>query len=221
MGRIFRYDSPIMLWLQKISSVIFCGFFWLLCCIPVITAGAATTAMYRMMFNLRQDKSARIKDFFHVFAAEFGNSTLIWITDLLSIGIIGALFYLVMSAGLPDLPSYIFVVLILILFVFWLFTFSLVYAYTSYFVNSVGQSIRNSLLMAAANLKYSIPVLAIGMSPLTYLVLIFILQSETLLNLTVINLLPVWLFVIFPLIRYWQSYFLQKIFERYVSDKEA
>ena len=210
-----------MLWLQKIATVLFCGLCWLLCCIPVVTAGASTTAMYRMMFNLRQDKSARTKDFFHVFIAEFGKSTLLWITDILSIAIIAALFYLAMAAGLPDLPSYIFVVLILILFVFWLFTFSFVLPYTAYFENTVGKTIRNSLLMAAGNLKYSIPALAIGMSPLTYLVLVFVLQSETLLNLTIINLLPVWIFVIFPLIRYWQSYFMLKIFDQYVSEKNS
>lgn len=44
---------------------------WLICCIPVFTAGAATTAVYYVTLKLvRDDDGSTIKSFFHSFTLE-------------------------------------------------------------------------------------------------------------------------------------------------------
>ena len=45
MGNIFRWDSPLMKFMMLITNLVCLNVLWLVCCLPVVTAGAATTAM--------------------------------------------------------------------------------------------------------------------------------------------------------------------------------
>ena len=57
MRSIFDMDSPVMQAMNKLGSMIWISLLWLLCCLPAVTIGASTAALYRMMFNLREDKT--------------------------------------------------------------------------------------------------------------------------------------------------------------------
>ena len=46
MGGIFSYDNPIMSAISKIANCILLNMLFLICCIPIVTAGASFTAMY-------------------------------------------------------------------------------------------------------------------------------------------------------------------------------
>lgn len=39
-------DSPVIAFLNKMTDLILLNIIWLLCCLPIVTAGAATTAAY-------------------------------------------------------------------------------------------------------------------------------------------------------------------------------
>ncbi len=39
-------NSPVIAFLNKMTDLILLNVLWILCCLPVITAGAATTAAY-------------------------------------------------------------------------------------------------------------------------------------------------------------------------------
>ena len=43
---LFHPDNPLMITIGQITDCIFLSLFWLLGCFPVITAGAATAALY-------------------------------------------------------------------------------------------------------------------------------------------------------------------------------
>ena len=45
MMKLFSPDSPLMIWLRKITDYMILGFIWLVASLPVITFGASTTAM--------------------------------------------------------------------------------------------------------------------------------------------------------------------------------
>ena len=61
MRSFFDMDSPVMQAMNKLGSVILMSLLWLVCCLPVVTIGAATAALYRMMFNLREDKTCTVR----------------------------------------------------------------------------------------------------------------------------------------------------------------
>ena len=96
MGKIFRWDSPLMRFMMLITNLVCLNVLWLLCCLPVITAGAATTAMYYMVFQYitKQDDGV-LRPFFKAFKENFITVTPIWILHLLIGAALGAeVFYL-------------------------------------------------------------------------------------------------------------------------------
>ena len=51
MGNIFRWDSPFMQKVSKAGNLILLNILWILCSIPVLTMGAATAALYHVIFQ--------------------------------------------------------------------------------------------------------------------------------------------------------------------------
>ena len=46
MASFFRFDGPLVMFLNKIGNVILASILWLVGCIPVVTVGVSTTALY-------------------------------------------------------------------------------------------------------------------------------------------------------------------------------
>ena len=84
MGNIFKLDSPVMRFFTLVTNLVCLNMLWLLCCLPVVTAGAATTAMYYVVFQyINKQDDAVIKPFFAAFKDNFRQVTPIWILNLL------------------------------------------------------------------------------------------------------------------------------------------
>lgn len=49
---LFNYDNPVWRFIGKLGDLILLNLLWLICCIPVFTAGAATTAVYYVTLKL-------------------------------------------------------------------------------------------------------------------------------------------------------------------------
>ena len=48
---LFNYDNPVWRFIGKLGDLVLLNLLWLICCIPVFTAGAATTAVYYVTLN--------------------------------------------------------------------------------------------------------------------------------------------------------------------------
>lgn len=102
MGNIFRWDSPLMRVMMLITNLLCLNVLWLVCCLPVITAGAATTALYYVIFQYitKQDDGV-VKPFFKAFKENFKNVTPVWVLHLMIGAALGAeAFYLTQGAQL-------------------------------------------------------------------------------------------------------------------------
>ena len=67
----------------KIVDVFLISFLWLLGCIPLITIGASTSALYQ--FTLRQvddTESTVLRGYFRAFRQNFGKATLVWVLEV-------------------------------------------------------------------------------------------------------------------------------------------
>ena len=63
-----------------LGQLIALNLLWIVCSLPVITAGASTTALYYCTLKLHKDGDIRVfHDFFKSFKQNFKQSTLIWI----------------------------------------------------------------------------------------------------------------------------------------------
>lgn len=75
MRNLFSPDSKLMQALGTLADYIFLNILFILLCIPVITIGAAKTALYRVMFDMAEMRGNTYKRFFKAFAAEFKTVT--------------------------------------------------------------------------------------------------------------------------------------------------
>ena len=66
-----------------LGQLIALNLLWIVCSLPIITAGASTTALFYCTLKLHKDGDIRvIYDFFRSFKQNFKQSTLIWILML-------------------------------------------------------------------------------------------------------------------------------------------
>ena len=50
--KLFNYDSPFWSFMSRLADLIILNLLWIVFCIPVVTIGASTTAMYRVTLNM-------------------------------------------------------------------------------------------------------------------------------------------------------------------------
>lgn len=88
--KFLQMDSPLMHFLGKVADVVIVNLLTILCCIPVITAGAAFTAMHYCCLKIvRNEESSITKQYFHSFKDNFKQSTIIWLIMLVIIAFFG------------------------------------------------------------------------------------------------------------------------------------
>lgn len=113
-----EYDSPLNEIISKTVDIILLSALWFLCCLPVITIGASTTALYYSVVKaIRKNRGYAVKNFFHAFAGNFFPATLLW----LFYGVMAVLLYIcfVFASVLqdPGLRNFMNVVYLFISFV--------------------------------------------------------------------------------------------------------
>ena len=89
--RFFSYDSTFGQIFIKISYGCCLNILWLICCLPIFTIGASTTALYYTSFKIAKDEGSFITTmFFRSFKQNFKQATVIWLIMLVTGLIIGA-----------------------------------------------------------------------------------------------------------------------------------
>ena len=69
--------------LTAIIDILWLGLLWLLCSLPLVTLGAASTALYYSMVKcVRHERSRATREFFHAFRQNFRQATLLWLICL-------------------------------------------------------------------------------------------------------------------------------------------
>lgn len=90
----FGYDGPFFSVLNRISDIIILNVLWIVCCIPIFTIGASTTAMIYVAMKITSGEDAYIvRKFFKSFKENFVQSTIIWLI-MLAIGVMLVFNYL-------------------------------------------------------------------------------------------------------------------------------
>lgn len=191
-------DSLIFRIGNKVFDVIAVSLLWFVCCIPVITAGASTTALYDTVFkNIRQNRGYCYKGFFKCFKENFKNtvpaSIIFAILTVVSMWDIS----LALSGGSVISGYQITFFILWILAMTWaIWTFAL----TARFENNWKNTLKNGLLMFFAHLPVTL-----GMA------VIFALSAMLVWDIPVlIVVLPVGGMLL-------NSFMLEKVFKRYIK----
>lgn len=83
MKSIFDLNNPFMQFLTRVGDMILLNFLFLICCIPLVTVGAARAALYKVTIDAMYDMEGGIfKSFFAAFRANFKQATVVWLIQL-------------------------------------------------------------------------------------------------------------------------------------------
>ena len=207
MRNLFNLDAPIIQWLSKFSLLLWIACLWLICCLPVVTAGAATAALYRMVFNLREESSCSAGAFFRAFRENFKQSTWIWLIVLGLAALLAAGYYGAVLVE-AEMVRLVLVVIVCVLFVLWVFLLLYSFPLTCYFENSLRNTLKNALAMSIKHLRQTIFCFALAVIPLIALMI-----SAG----WFVRLLYVWVLFYPGLAAYWIAGILSPVFEQYAK----
>lgn len=208
--KLFNLDSPVMAFLTRAADLVILNILWLVCCIPVVTIGASTTAMYHVLRHMQNDEGASVtKDFFQSFKGDFKQATLVYLLLLIPIAAVVMNGLLILN---PDnasaVPGYLTIVWMISLLLV-TFVSSYVYPLMAYFDDKPWKTLRNAAVLAIGNLPRSILISVLNLLPLIVLFvnLSFFLQSSIF-----------WLLVGSSLIAYLNMLILKPVFKKLLPE---
>ena len=78
-------DSPFYRTMGKIGDLLFANLLWLVCCLPIVTAGASTLGLFTVVNKMAAKEDYTVHtDFFKAFKRDFKQSTALWLVLLLA-----------------------------------------------------------------------------------------------------------------------------------------
>ena len=163
--KIFDLDSPLMNVLNKMADLMWLNILTLICCIPIITAGAALTSMHYVALKIvRNEESYITRNFFKSFKTNFRQATLIWLLLLLIAAILGGDYYIITRSGMEF--SKVLIVLIMAAGVLVICTSLYVFPVLAKFDNTIMGTIRNAFIMSILQLPKTLVMLVMAFFPL-------------------------------------------------------
>ena len=68
MNSLLNPEGKVMLFFTKIAYSAYLNILWFFCCLPVVTAGASTTALFYVTLKMAKDEEGNVtKSFFQAF----------------------------------------------------------------------------------------------------------------------------------------------------------
>lgn len=206
MAGFFSYDSKFSQGLSKFVDIVVLSFLWIIFCIPIVTAGTSTTALFTSVRQvLREDKGYTYRSFWGAFKSNFKHVTPIWLIQL-AVFIVLFLDYTISRSFLAAQGSslgllyIVFFFLMLYEIVWMIYT----YAYASRFEQDRKSILKNAAILSLTHLPWS--ALMLGM-----LIGAALLTSW---------LGPFFLFI-FPALYGWIfTIILERIFRRYMTPED-
>ena len=170
MDKLFQMDSPLMNFLSKVASLVALNLLWLLCCIPVVTIGASTTAMYCVTRDMAKgDWPSVVPDFIRAFAGNFKQSVLIFFILLIPVCL--AISYLLLTITTALGAIWWFKALCYIAIAIVCVVCSYVYPLLANFDNSIRGTLKNAMLLPLANPLLAAVVTALNLLPILLLMI--------------------------------------------------
>lgn len=165
MGKIFDMDSPFMRFLNRVADLLILNILVMICCIPIITVGAAMTAMHYVLLKIvRNEEGYLLKGFFKSFVRNFKQATLAWLLMLVVIAVyVGD--SLIFNYSGVEFPKAL-VIAVIAVGVIALMIAVYIFPLIARFENTTKNTFRNAAILAFANLPRTIAMVFFYVLPL-------------------------------------------------------
>lgn len=148
MRWLFDIENPVMRYILKIFDCMCLSILWLVCCLPILTAGAATTALYATVYRyLRKDEGHLLRTFLEAFRENWKRSTLVWLVMLAAGVLLGVDMLVFRAMALQGHLLGKLYWLILLLVCLWVTWIVYAFAYCARFHGGVKDVLRGSAVL--------------------------------------------------------------------------
>ncbi|MDO4789188.1 MAG: YesL family protein [Johnsonella sp.] len=205
---MFEFNHKWNVYLSKVYDFFLLNMLWLLCSLPIVTMGAANTAIYYVSLKMAEKREGNIvRSYFYSFRQNLKQGILLQI--LFNILLLPLLYFVRLSEGEKEgslirwicILSAVFLVLI----------FSYAYPLLARFDNTIKNTLINAAKLAVLYPGVSLRMLMLNLSPLVFFVFFTKLFLRSLL---------LWAAFGFALIAYLNSLMLCKLFKDLLPEEE-
>jgi len=213
MNRVFNFEGPVFSFLSRLADLFWLNLLFIICCIPVVTAGAATTALYYVTLKMAKDEEGYItRSYFKSFKENFLQATAIWIVFLILLTVMFVDLNIANGGNIAEVfnnthVSDVVIIAVGVMAIIVYMTMTYVFPILAQFENTVKNTVKNAFLISIRHLPYTFLMMIITALPFVliwYFPALFILVM-----------------ILFSAIAYINSKFFNKIFVNYMPKDEG
>ena len=204
MNSLFSYDSKLMQILMKVGDLMILNICYILCCLPIVTIGAAQAGLYSAAKVMQdpEDYTPVAKAFFKGFANGIGSITLAWFLVEIVLGLLIYASLLALYRG-----SQLWIMLVSLgVFAFLTCLIPVIHAR---FSCKFWQLISNAFLISLCH-----PIRTLGVLAVTWLPLILFMNF----TYYFVQIAPIWLTLYFSTAHLFAYQFMRKPMEGLIED---
>lgn len=210
MSRFFNMDNGFFQVLSRIADLMILNIIFLITCIPIVTIGAAWTALYYVTLKMiRNEESYIVRSYFKSFKENFKQSTIMWLIALVLLVLLFFDYRIVNVMAGTIRQAMLIGLTVVALFLAMILTY--LFPLQSKFYNTIKNTTKNALLMSIRHLPQTVIMLVITAAA----VLITFFN-----NWTFSYGLLFWILLGFATIALANSWFLVRIFDKYIPKDE-
>ncbi len=163
--KFFNIDNPVYNALSRVGDIFILNFLWIICSIPIITMGAATTALYYSVLKInRETDSSIIKMFFGSFRKNLRQGCILTVIFAFS-GLSVLSYVLLWKIMNINMNGWVMIPCI-ILALIWGIVVSYAFPILAQFDNTILNTLKNALYLGIFNFKRTLVILLINALPL-------------------------------------------------------
>lgn len=156
-------DSKFMIFINRFADLVILNLLFVVTCLPIFTAGAATAAVYTLCFRMVRNREGGIaRAYFRAFGENFRQGTALWLLFLF-VCVPGVLYFDALYT-MTGILRYGFALCLLILLLA-LFVAAYAFPWISQFRNRIPDVLRNSLILSLTHLPRTVCLCAINLLP--------------------------------------------------------
>ena len=166
----FTPDSKFMIFCSRLVELTKINLLWMVCCLPVFTAGASTAAMLWCLYQFRAEEPCGSRVFFRAFREHFGKATVLWLIILFFGVMLGLDYYIV---AYMDFPGRMAVIGLIFFLAFALVLVAgMIFPLLVQFPGTVRELAVNAVLLSVAHLPKMLLVTAMNLLPVLLLLVL-------------------------------------------------
>ncbi len=210
MNSMFNPDNPFMQFLSRVGELVILNFIFMLCCIPVVTAGAAAAALQKAAQSILYEEEVPITQvYLRAFKENFKQATLCWLVILFILLAMGCNAILLNTLFVGNTVKVLGAVLAVLTLAV-LCVASVLFPMMVRYENRLMDHVKNATILAVIKLPRVLAMTALNLFP----VLVAWFSFEVLRSTLVF-----WLFIGFGFTSYMSACLMKKPFAEIEGDK--